>query len=228
MAMTSVTDYFRDYAPRYDSFALRAMPRYEEMLNEVVRYLPEHAERILELGCGTGALTALLVRHYPNSEIIASDGSPEMIEQARKRLGSWAVPHKQVTFAQSLFEEMDLPEHGYDLITSNMSLHHVAEKGPLYARVQAALRPGCLLVLGDELRGALPFVHQLHWDRWLQFARQAGGVTEKELEEITQHEREFDHYETLPRQLELLHEAGFASADCVWRYLNYAIFVARA
>ena len=36
----------------------------------------------------------------------------------------------------------------------------------------------------------------------------------------------FDHFETLPDQLELLRAAGFASVDCAWRYLNYAVFAA--
>lgn len=37
---------------------------------------------------------------------------------------------------------------------------------------------------------------------------------------------QFDHYETLPRQLELLSDAGFTQVDCTWRYLNYGVFVA--
>jgi ubiquinone/menaquinone biosynthesis C-methylase UbiE len=50
--MTTVSDYFKDHAPKYDSFTLRAMPRYEEMLGEIVRCLPGQANDILELGCG--------------------------------------------------------------------------------------------------------------------------------------------------------------------------------
>ena len=38
----------------------------------------------------------------------------------------------------------------------------------------------------------------------------------------------FDHYETLPAQLELLRTAGFREVDCVWRNGNYGIFVAVA
>jgi len=224
--MTTVSDYFRDYAPKYDSFTLRAMPRYEEMLGEIVRCLPDQANDILELGCGTGSLTSLLARHYAKSAITAIDASAEMMELARDRLGSLAVPLEQVTFVQSLFEDLDLPECAHDLIASNMSLHHIVDKAPFYGRLREALRPGGMLVLGDELAGAVPRVQQLNWDGWLRFARQSGGLSDSEIEEIVRHEREFDHYETLPRQLELLGAAGFGSVDCVWRYLNYAVFVA--
>jgi tRNA (cmo5U34)-methyltransferase len=108
-----------------------------------------------------------------------------------------------------------------------MSLHHIVDKGPFYRRLRESLRRGGMLVLGDELVGALPHIQQLNWNGWLRFARQSGRLSDSEIEEIARHEREFDHYETLPRQLELLGAAGFGSADCVWRYLNYAVFVAQ-
>jgi len=225
--MTPVSDYFREHAPKYDSFTLRAMPRYEEMLSEIVRCLPDQANDILELGCGTGSLTALLTRHYANSAITAIDASAKMMKLAGDRLGSLAVPREQVTFVESLFENLELPERAYDLIASNMSLHHVADKAPFYGTLRRALRPGGILVLGDELVGALPRILQLNWDGWLRFARDTGALGDGEIEEIVRHEREFDHYETLPRQLELLGAAGFGSVDCIWRYLNYAVVVAQ-
>ena len=53
-------------------------------------------------------------------------------------------------------------------------------------------------------------------------------MTEHEIAEITSHIEEADHYETLPDQLTLLESAGFLAVDCIWRYLNYAVFVAKA
>ena len=125
--MTAVGDYFDAIAAGYDSFALRAMPRYEEMLREIVRCLPDGPRDLLELGCGTGTLTAILMRRYPEASLTAIDASAEMIETARAR-----VPPKCVSFTVSLFEDLDLPEGSFDLIASNMSLHHIADKGPFY------------------------------------------------------------------------------------------------
>jgi tRNA (cmo5U34)-methyltransferase len=224
--MAGVADtFFDDMASRYDDFVQRAVPRYEEMLDEVAGYLPEQATDILELGCGTGALTLRVARRYPQSRLTAVDGSVEMIDVARRRLASEGG---QVEFVESLFEQLDLPSTAYDLIVSNMSLHHVADKAPMYARLHAALRPGCLLVFGDELVGATPDIQEFHWGRWEAFASQPGHLSEAERTEGAEHMRQFDHYETLQRQLELLRSAGFQGVDCVWRYLNYSIFVAQA
>jgi tRNA (cmo5U34)-methyltransferase len=224
---TTLAEYFRDYAPKYGSFALRAMPRYEEMLTEIVRCLPVDASEALELGCGTGSLTALLARQYPAARITAIDAADEMIARARTRIGAFALGNR-VSFVSSFFEDFDLKAQEYDLIASNMSLHHVQDKGPFYSRLHGALKPGGLFVLGDELAGALPELQKRNWDGWMEFALKSGNLTGQEIEEIVQHEEKFDFYETLPRQFELLAGAGFPTVDCTWRYLNYAVFVAQA
>jgi ubiquinone/menaquinone biosynthesis C-methylase UbiE len=227
-AVSRVADHFGDIAATYDSSALRGMPQYEEMLSEVIRCLPEGPNEVLELGCGTGRLTALLAVRYSGASLTAVDAAPQMVEIARNRLLDSLGAQQRVSFVVSLFEEMNLPVHGYDLIASNMSLHHIADKAPFYRRLHDALRPGCFLVFGDELNSAAPHVHTLNREGWLEFARQPGHLSEEEIEQTLRHEQESDHYETLPDQIELLRGAGFDSADCVWRYQIYGVFVAKA
>lgn len=78
-----------------------------------------------------------------------------MIDVAKERLTSTGVlPSGRIEFQVASFEELDLAPAAYDLITANMSLHHLAEKAPFYTYLRAALRPGGMLVFGDELVGA--------------------------------------------------------------------------
>jgi ubiquinone/menaquinone biosynthesis C-methylase UbiE len=196
------------------------------MLRRVVDYLPPAAADILELGCGTGALTGLLAARYPEARIHAVDASPQMIQLARERLGRLGIAPDRIQFAVSRFEELALPAEAFDLVTSNMSLHHLVDKLPVYARIRSALRPAGYLVFGDELVGATPEIEQRHYDGWVSFARRPGHLTQDEFDAVFQHIEQFDRYETLARQLELLQAAGFAPVDCVWRYLNYSVWVA--
>lgn len=222
-------EFFGAIAERYDSLARRGMPRREEMLGALMDVLPDGAEEVLELGCGTGALTVRISARYPEAKLLALDGAPEMVALAQERLGQAAIQRStEVTFEVQRFEENELPRQSYDLIASNMSLHHVEDKGPFYARLRDALKPGGLLTFGDELKGAIPHVEELYWKGWLEFARRPDHLTEREISEIIRHVEEADYYETLPDQLTLLKSAGFVDVDCIWRYLNYAVFVARA
>lgn len=221
-------DYFRNIAASYDSLVLRAMPRYEEMLDELVRCLPETATAVLELGCGTGRLTALLAAHCPRAQITAVDAAPEMVDVARERALGDSSAASRVKFVVSTFEEFSAPNGVYDLVASNLSLHHIVEKAPFYSRLRRMMALGGLFVLGDELKAEAPRIDALNRGAWMEFSRQPGHLTEEELSELLRHDAEFDHYETLGEQVRMLEAAGFDPVDCVWRWRNYAAFVAEA
>jgi trans-aconitate 2-methyltransferase len=96
-------------------------------------------ERVLDAGCGTGRVTAALVERLPRGQVLAVDGSPAMVEQARERLGDDAD-----VFAADLLElDLDPP---VDAILSTATFHWIADHDRLFARLLAALRPGGRLV----------------------------------------------------------------------------------
>lgn len=219
------SDFFGERVAAYDSFIARGCPRYDEMLETLRDALPETAENILELGCGTGSLTVLVAERYPGSRITAVDGAAEMVDVTRARLReTHAAAAERAMFVTSAFEEMVLEDGTYDLITSSMSLHHVADKQPFYTRLAGALVDGGKLVFADEMVVNDPEVQQRYWEWWLDFARRPGGLTEAEVTECIEHMEAFDRYETLPRQMEMLTNAGLSDVDCAWRFLNYGVF----
>jgi tRNA (cmo5U34)-methyltransferase len=221
--------YFNTIVDEYDSRMLRGLPQYEEMLAELTRSLPAAASEVLELGCGTGALTMRIVERFPNANLMLVDAAPAMLKLAEGRLTSASpATASRARFIESTFERLDLEERRWDCIAASMSLHHLVDKQPFYRKLRLALREGGVLAFADELCGAIAYTQELHWNDWLAFARLPDHLTEQEIDEIVRHMNVLDHYETLPRQLELLSAAGFREVDCVWRSLNYGIFVAGA
>ena len=89
-------------------------------------------ERILDLGCGTGALTAEIAAC--GAHVIGADRSAEMIEEARKK------------FPAIQFEVCDaraLPfSDEFDAVFSNAALHWIPEAERVIQGVARALRPG--------------------------------------------------------------------------------------
>jgi trans-aconitate 2-methyltransferase len=96
-------------------------------------------ERVLDAGCGTGRVTALLVERVPNGTVVAVDGSEAMVAQARERLGDSAD-----VFVSDLLELT--VEHPVDAILSTATFHWIADHRQLFARLHAALKPGGTLV----------------------------------------------------------------------------------
>jgi trans-aconitate 2-methyltransferase len=112
----------------------------EAMGREVLDRLDLHGdERVLDAGCGTGRVTAALVQRLPRGEVVAVDGSPAMVEEARRRLGDSA----EVFAADLLALELDRP---VDAILSTATFHWIKDHDRLFERLLAALKPGGRLV----------------------------------------------------------------------------------
>lgn len=104
------------------------VPTYGQPVLELLA--PQPGERILDLGCGDGALTAALVA--AGAEVVAVDGSPEMIELARGRgLDAHVVDAQQLPFHAE-----------FDAVFTNAVLHWVPDIAAVLRGVHAALRPG--------------------------------------------------------------------------------------
>src|SRR5215831_16345156 len=54
---------------------------------DLLAHVPlDNPKRVVDLGCGPGNSTELLIERFPNAEVIGVDSSPDMLRQARERL----------------------------------------------------------------------------------------------------------------------------------------------
>jgi ubiquinone/menaquinone biosynthesis C-methylase UbiE len=155
------------------------------------------------------------------------DAAPEMLEVARTRLRA-AVPvaAARASFHAERFEELQLEPRSVDVAVASLSLHHVQDVGRVYTRLAPALEHGGRLIMLDGLRGETDAEHDVHIARWHAYWRAPGNLSEDEIRDVTEHIRHDDHYRSLREHFELLRNAGFTSADCVWRDGLFALLTA--
>jgi ubiquinone/menaquinone biosynthesis C-methylase UbiE len=116
---------------------------------------------VLEIGCGTGAVTERLVAG--GATVTALDQSPEMLEQARRRLAG--APAGAVTWIERTASEIDtLPEGAFDAVVVSLALSEMSSAERRFVLRQAArrLRPGGTLAAADEVLPRSPWRRALY------------------------------------------------------------------
>jgi ubiquinone/menaquinone biosynthesis C-methylase UbiE len=138
-------------AERYSKRPISDMASYEEKLRITGEYMrPEM--RVLEFGCGTGS-TALI--HAPSvRQIHAIDVSKNMIKIARSKAGAMDI--KNVTFACSAIEDLEMREGSFDMVLGLSILHLLDNWREVLLQVNRLLKPGGVFVsstacIGDSM-----------------------------------------------------------------------------
>jgi trans-aconitate 2-methyltransferase len=112
----------------------------------------QHPQRVVDLGCGPGNSTELLVERFPQAEVIGLDSSPDMLRKARARLPACA------------FIEADIaawtPAERADLLFANAAFQWVPDHPRVLRRLLEALPEGGVLAVqmpdnSDEPANAL-------------------------------------------------------------------------
>jgi trans-aconitate 2-methyltransferase len=116
---------------QYQRFADERAAPFHDLL-ALVRPVP--GGRVVDLGCGSGELTAQLHRAVVADETVGLDSSPAMLERATGIAGDG------LRFAEGDIGEFR--EGGWDVIFSNAALHWLPDHAELFGRLVGQLNPG--------------------------------------------------------------------------------------
>jgi trans-aconitate 2-methyltransferase len=118
-------------------------------------------ERIVDLGCGSGRLTARLADRVPAGTLVALDRSSQMLSRAREHFAGGPCRRLHVVRA----DLPCIPIHRWaDLVFSTATFHWVRDHATLFANVFDSLRPGGRLVAQCGGAGNLQRFHRLALD----------------------------------------------------------------
>ena len=232
----------RYWMVRWDRMQERYLVRRAQrfaVMTDLIRQTQGEVSRVLDLGCGPGSLTRVLLESFPRAEVVGIDFDPAILLLVREVLAGFGA---RVRFVQADLRDASWCEccpAPMDAVVSSTALHWLGPEqlSVLYRQVAEVLRPGGIFLNADHVGSDVPAI-QKAWERnreqmrlaegnasaddwhgfWEAYGRAVGVDTQK-----FQQWAFGDEYagveEGLPLawHLDELKKSGFSSADCFWR-----------
>lgn len=192
-----------------------------------LRSIPEDAD-IIDIGCGTGNVTAKLAEMVPDGTVFGIDRSKDNIELAREK--HLRNQHDNLTFSELKAQELNLVLGNYDIALCASVLHFIPadEQLKVLQGIHNKLKSGgCLLLLdGKCCQEELPYsalfgmVKEREWLIKLAQSEdeEALASLKKELNAVTK------NYPSLEQLQTMINDAGFegevSSDHHIYRYEN--------
>ena len=116
------------------------MGRYSEPLATLFAELTDVrlGQRVLDVGCGPGALTAALIARVGTQAVVAIDPSEQFVAAARERF-----PGADVRLGVA--EALPFPRHDFDVVLAQLVVHFMAEPEAGLAEMKRVARPDSLV-----------------------------------------------------------------------------------
>jgi tRNA (cmo5U34)-methyltransferase len=196
-------EHAREYLRRADLISHRG-----EGEAALLEFIPAGTRRILDLGTGDGRLLALVRSANPDTEAVAVDFSPAMLEAARKRFAG----DSRVSVVE-LDMDSSLPKLGpFDAVISSFAIHHLVHerKRALYAEIYGLLNSEGVFCNLEHVSSPSDRLHAEFLNR-IGFTVETEDPSNKLLDSET--------------QLGWLREIGFVDVDCQWKWRELALLV---
>lgn len=218
----TIADSFNRAAGQYDGLRRALIPCFDDFYGTAAALLGDASDaplRVLDLGAGTGLLSAFVRELFPAARITLLDLADDMLAVARRRFeGDPNVDYRTADYADG---DLGGP---YDAVVSALSIHHLEHpaKQALFRRIFTVLAPGGRFVNADQAEGPTPALAKLYDETWVRQVR-ANGVGDAEFAAARQRQT-FDRMAPLADQLRWLTEAGFTDVDCTYKNWSFVVY----
>jgi ubiquinone/menaquinone biosynthesis C-methylase UbiE len=117
---------------------------------------PPKSANWLDIGCGTGAFTELILKHCAPAHVLGVDPAPAQIEAARKRI---TAPQAEFRAGTAVYLPVRIDE--FDVVVSALVIHFIPDRAKGFREMLRVVKPGGL-VAGytwefDETRNGAPY-----------------------------------------------------------------------
>jgi len=223
--LQEIQNQFNAVSEKYDRQRRFLIPCFDDFYRTALNLSEEVnlVKNILDIGAGTGLMSAFFHEKYPDAKITLVDISSAMLNKAEERFEG----NENISFLSADFATMDLPENHYDLVVSGLAIHHLPNelKQQLFVKISTALKPGGWFINADQVLGENELAEKVYTENWKNHVEQNTNLTTEEKQSAFVRIK-VDIMAPLIPQLEWLENAGLQNANCYYQYYNFVVFAA--
>lgn len=183
------------------------IPHRPEAYEILLEILPEHVDRVLDLGTGDGLALGLVLDARPGSAGVGLDFQDEMLDRARDRFGGESgVDVRRHDLDVALPDDLGY----FDVIVSSFAIHHLRfeRQRALYGEVFDHLSPGGLFANAEHVASTTPRRHE-------EFLAALGSSPDQD--------DPSNKLVPVETHLSWLADCGFADGECLWKWRELAV-----
>lgn len=194
-----------------------------ELITESCKRIVPNAKNVLDIGCGAGNYTLMMLSKVPNLNSTLVDLSLPMLERAFERVSK--ETNGKVEILQGDIREVSLPENHFDIILAGAVLHHLRDDEDwetTFEKLFKLLKPGGCLMISDLITQDTELLNEYTWQRYGDYLKGIGG-TEYQQKVFDYIEKE-DTPRSMNYQLNLMKKVGFSKVEILHKNMCFGAF----
>lgn len=194
-----------------------------ELITEASKRLVPNAENLLDIGCGGGNYSLMMLSKIPNLNCTLVDLSKPMLDKAFERVS--IQTSKRVEILQGDIRDVELSENHFDIILAGAVLHHLREDKDwetTFSKIYRLLKPGGCFMISDLITQDTALLSEYTWERYGDYLEGLGGKAYRK--EVLDYVAKEDSPRSMNYQLDLMKKVGFRSVEILHKNMCFGAF----
>ncbi len=193
-----------------------------ELITESARRIIPHATHLLDVGCGAGNYSLMMLTKIPDLNCTLVDLSKPMLDRAYQRV---IKETRNVTILQGDIRDIELEENQYDIILAGAVLHHLRDNKDwetTFGKLFRLLRLGGCLMISDLVAQDTDILNEYIREKYGDYLEEIGG--EEYRHKVLDYVEKEDTPRSINYQLDLMKKVGFRNVEILHKNMCFGAF----
>ena len=223
--ITKQFEFDKEVADVFDDMIDRSVPFYKENLTlstNIIKKFLKNNHKVLDLGSSTGTFLINLAKINPSLNLIGIDNSSAMIEKATKKAKAFGV---DIKFIENDFLKYDFKKN--NLISANYTIQFIRpiKREKLISKIYNSLEKNGIFLMSEKLISEDKKLNKILIDEYYDYKKEKGYSEYEIATKREALENVLIPYSEMENR-EMLSNAGFKHIEMIFRWGNFATFIA--